>query len=194
MKSTSLLAMAAVSTVLAAALAQGCGGGYGGTSYQAPPPPPSSPTPGPVVHVNFFGNGNGSIPAGAPFNATVTGYTQQAHAQVMAFAPGEMITITNDDTVMHTINVHSSFPAMDTDTSASGTNVFADGYRSGLISPGSSVGPLMVTNTAGNLFVDCGVHYVDGMKDGIIVQVGATPGPEATPVSGGNCTGYGCGH
>jgi len=185
---------------LAAVVIEGCGGGYGGGSgYMAPPPPPPnpSPSPGPLIHVNFFGGGNGSIDMGNPFKI-VSGFTQQAHAQVMAFAPGEQITITNNDTVAHTVNVFSAYPTPGPQSTSSAPNggVFGPGFMSGPIAAGNTIGPLMVTNTVGNLFIICGIHFADGMQDGVVVNVGATPGPEATPApsqsGGGGCKGYGC--
>jgi hypothetical protein len=192
-----LIIGSAVAT-LTAVVIQGCGGGgYGGsTAYNPGPPPPPPPTPsaGPLIHINFFGNGNGSIDMGNPFGV-VSGFTQQAHAQVMAFAPGEQIMITNNDTTAHTINVFSSYPTPGPQSTGTAQNggVFGPGYMSGPIAAGASVGPLMVTNTVGNLFVICGIHFADGMQDGVVVNVNATPGPEATVVpGGGGCKGYGC--
>ena len=205
MKMTALtrqLILGSALAAFAAIIVQGCGGGGygGGTAYNPPPPPPPNPSPAPtnVIHVNMFGGGNGSINAGAPFN-TVTGYTQQAHAQVMAFDPGESITITNNDNTAHTINVFSAYPTpgpQSTGTNLNG-NVFGPGFMSGPVAAGATIGPFTVTNTAGNLFIVCGIHWVQyGMQDGIVVQVGATPGPEATPApsqsGGGGCKGYGC--
>jgi len=191
------LALFGLASIAAAAIAAGCGGGgYGATAGNyggGNPPPPPSPTPGPVIHINFLGNGNGSIMT-PPFGV-VSGYTQQAHAQVMAFAPGEQIVVTNNDTTEHTINVFSSYPTPGPQSTASVPNggVFGPGYQSGLLQPGQSTSTLTVTNTPGNLFVLCGIHFSVGMQDGIIVQVGATPGPQATVVpGGGGCHGYGC--
>lgn len=198
------LSAGGVLSVIAAAVIAGCGAGGayggGGNAYGNPGggggggTPSPTPSPGPVVHVNFFGNGNGSITT-PPFGV-VSGFTQQAHAQVMAFAPGEQITITNDDTVEHTVNVASAYPTPGPQSTASVPNggVFGPGYQSGVIAPGATVGPLTVTNTAGNLFIFCGIHFNDGMQDGVVAQVGATPGPEATPSGGGGggCKGYGC--
>ena len=189
---------------LAAGVLSACGGGgYGGSAATYgggggnPSPPPPTPSPGPVIHVNFFGSGNGSINT-APFGM-VSGFTQQAHAEVMAFSPGEQITITNNDVVAHTVNVFSgAFPTPGPQSTASVPNggVFGPGYQSGPISPGQTVGPLMVTNSSGNLFIVCGIHFSQQnpfMQDGVIVQVGATPGPEATvQPGGGGCKGYGC--
>lgn len=201
MKITALtrqLVIGSALATLAAVVIQGCGGGgYGGGTTYNPPPPPTpnpSPSPGPLIHVNFFGNGNGSINSGNPFGV-VSGYTQQAHAQVMAFAPGEQIMITNNDTTAHTINVFSSYPTPGPQSTGTDMNggVFGPGFKSGPIAAGASVGPLNVTNTVGNLFIICGIHFMDGMQDGVVVNVNATPGPEATESSGGGgCKGYGC--
>jgi|HubBroStandDraft_1064217.scaffolds.fasta_scaffold392297_2 plastocyanin len=184
----------------AAAVVAGCGaGGYGGSSaYTAPggggATPGPSPTAGPVVHINFFGSANGTI-NDATFG-TVSGFTQQAHAQVLGFSPGEQITVTNDDTVEHTLNVAAgaAFPTPGPQSTAAVPNggVLGPGYQSGVIQPGQTVGPLTVTNTPGDLYIFCGIHFNDGMKDGIVAQVGATPGPQATTSGGGGCKGYGC--
>jgi hypothetical protein len=190
--------LAALGAAICAAVIAACGGGgYGGSAYVPPggnPSPAASPTAGPLVHINFFGSGNGSIST-APFGV-VSGFTQQAHAQVIGFQPGEQIMITNNDTVTHTLNVFAnSFPTPGPQSTAAVPNggVFGPGYQSGPITPGSNVGPLTVTNAAGNLYIICGIHFVDGMQDGVVVQVNATPGPEATPTSGGGgCHGYGC--
>jgi hypothetical protein len=187
--------------VLAVSLAVGCGGGGGGGyggggSVNNPPPPVPSPSPTmPTVHLNFFGTANGVIVD--PTFGAVSGFTQQRHAQVLGLVPGTQVIIRNNDAVTHTINVMSAFPTPGPQSTAVAANggVFGVGFQSGPLAPGQSVGPLTVTSTAGNLFIFCGIHFVDGMKDGAEVQVGATPGPQATPApapSGGGCHGYGC--
>ena len=199
--SNRLAVLAGIAAALGAAAVAACGGGgYGGSAASygggggGNPPPPPTPSPGPVAHINFFGNGNGSITT-PPFG-TVSGYTQQAHAQVMAFAPGEQITITNNDTTAHTVNVFANaFPTPGPQSTATNLNgnVIGPGFMSGPIPAGQTIGPFMVTNSAGNLFIICGIHFQDGMQDGVVVQVGATPGPEATTSGGGGgCHGYGC--
>lgn len=197
---TRQLILGSALAAFAAVIVQGCGGGgYGSAAYNPPPPPPPnpSPSPGPVVHVNFFGAGNGSIQTGNPF-LIVSGFTQQAHAQVMGFTPGEQIMITNNDTVTHTVNVFSAYPTPGPQSTSTNLNggVFAPGFMSGPLAAGSTIGPFTVTNTVGNLFIICGIHFVDGMQDGLVVNVNATPGPEATPAphqsGGGGCKGYGC--
>jgi hypothetical protein len=176
----------------------GGGGGYGGGGSVNNPPPPPQPSPTatlPTVHLNFFGTANGVF-ADTTFGA-VSGFTQQQHAQVLGLAPGSQVIIKNNDKVTHTINVFSAFPTPGPQSTASAPNggVFGVGFKSGPLAPGQTMGPLTVTGTAGNLFIICGIHFIDGMRDGAVVQVGATPGPEATPApapSGGGCHGYGC--
>lgn len=192
------LGICGVAAVAASAIVAGCGGGgYGGSTMYgggAPPPPAPSPSPGPVVHINFFGPANGTI-TDATFG-TVSGFTQQAHAQVLAFAPAEQITITNNDTVPHTLNVFSAYPTPGPQSTSAVPNggVLAPGYQSGVLQPGQTTSVLTVTNAVGNLFIICGIHFSSGMQDGIVINVSATPGPEATPnpTSSGGCHGYGC--
>ena len=178
-------------------LAAGCGGGGGSMAGPGPQPSPQiSPSPTmPTVHLNFFGSANGTI-SNATFG-TVSGFTQQQHAQVLGLAPGTQVVITNADSVAHTLNVFTTYPTPGPQTTAAAPNggILGAGYQSGVLQAGQSTSALTVTSTTGNLFIICGIHFVDGMKDGIIVQVGATPGPQATPMplpSGGTCRGYGC--
>jgi len=193
---TRQLVLGTVLAAFAAVIVEGCGGGgYGGSAYNPPPPQPKpTPSAGSVVHVNFFGNGNGSI--NTPPFGTVSGFTQQAHAEVMAFSPGEQITITNDDTTTHTLNVFSAYPTPGPQSTATNSNggILGPGYMSGPLSPGQTTPVLAVTSTPGDLYIICGIHFLDGMQDGIVVNVNASPGPEATPVpsASGSCHGYGC--
>lgn len=186
---------------MAISLAIGCGGGGGSTvggggSVNNPPPPQPSPSPTmPTVHINFFGTANGVF-NDATFG-NVSGFTQQRHAQVLGLVPGSQVIVTNNDTITHTINVMAAFPTPGPQSIAAVPNggVFGVGYQSGPLSPGQSVGPLTVTSSPGMLFILCGFHFSMGMRDGAVVQVGATPGPQATPMpapSGGGCHGYGC--
>ena len=181
---------------LAAALVAACGGGAGGaTVYGGPAPQPSVPSQSQVVHVNFFGSGSGSI-----FDAlfgTVKGYTQASHSQVLGLSPGTQVVITNNDTVPHTLNVYSGgYPnPSSVTTAAAGGNVLQAGYQSGILGAGAST-PVLTVGAAGTYYIACALHYqtqLPFMQDGLIVQVGATPGPQATIASGGPpCTGYGC--
>ena len=206
--SSSKLWFGALVAVAALSVAVGCGGGggYGGGGTMVggrgnPSPSPAvSPSPSPssampTVHINFFGAANGSI-VSAVFG-TVSGFTQRQHAQVLGLAPGTQVVLTNNDTVAHTFNVYSgAYPALNNVNTNANPNggVLGAGYQSGPLQPGASTAVLTVTNTTGNLFIVCGFHYGMGMQDGLVVQVGASPGPQATPAPSpsGGCHGYGC--
>jgi len=187
---------------IAAATAAGCGGGGGGgsTTVNGPGPQPSNSAV-PAVQIVLFARNVGSI-NDSTFG-TVQGFTQQAFSQVLGLAPGQQIMLTNGDNVTHTFNVYASYPtappspAGTLNTTSSGTSVLDAGYRSGPIAAGKSVGPLTVTNTLGKLYIACAFHYGSfGMKDGVIVNVNATPGPQASISSGGSpppCKGPYCG-
>ena len=187
---TPRLAAAGLGVLASLAIAAGCGGGgYGSSSMPGAYPSPSPGTA--VIHINFFGSANGVYTD--PAFGNVSGYTQQSHAQVLGLSPGAQVMITNSDTVAHTLNVFAAYPTPGPQSTAAAPNggVLAAGYQTGVLAPGQSTGVLTVTNTPGNLFILCGIHFGMGMQDGIVVNVGATPGPQATG-SGGTCHGYGC--
>jgi hypothetical protein len=191
-RSFSAARVATVALAIAAAVAAGCGGGGGGGSTSAPGPGPQpSVSAVPAVHIVLFSKYVGKI--NDPTFGTVQGFSQQTYSQVLGLTPGQQIMLTNGDTVNHTFNVYSSYPTPPPpngtlDTTPSGTSTLDVGYRSGPIAPGMSVGPLTVTNTIGNLYIACAFHYgSNGMQDGVIVNVNATPGPQASaPSSGGS--------
>lgn len=122
------------------------------------------------------------------WSATVGGFTQATYSQVLGFPPGTMLTITNiSGSIPHTLNViakikkpPANFPSNPTLlTSAHGT-VFKKGFRSGVISPGKSVTVTMAKK--GIYLIGCAFHYLsEGMRDVVVVNANATPGPEATP-------------
>lgn len=186
-----LVAGLALTTALAA-----CGGGGGGGGT-----PPSNngggPTPVPAptgVAAKTIGIALPSGPMGtvntAPYG-TVGGFTQQTYSQVLAFAPGTIVTIKNlSSTNAHTLNVlsTSAFPASPTlSTASSGTNSLDGSYASGSIAPGGSV--TVTLATAGTYYIGCAYHYMTSpsMRDVLLVSASATPGPQATPApsSGG---------
>ena len=176
--------------VIAAATAAGCGGGGGGGSTSAPGPGPQpSISAVPAVQIVLFAHNVGKI--ADPNFGTVQGFTQQLYSQVLGLSPGQQIRLVNGDTVVHTFNVYSAYPTPPPpngtlDTTASGTTVLDAGYRSGPIAAGGSVGPLTVTNTTGNLFIACAFHFgSNNMQDGVVVNVNATPGPQASVDTGG---------
>jgi hypothetical protein len=177
----------AVFAITAAAVA-GCGGGggYGGGTTLPPGPQPSSSAV-PSITILLFARNVGMV--NDPTFGTVQGFSQQTNSQVLGLAPGQQVMLKNGDNVTHTFNVYSAYPTPPPpggtlDTSASETSTLAAGYRSGPIAPGQSVGPLTVTNTNGDLFIACAFHFgSNGMQDGMIVNVGATPGPQASTAS-----------
>ncbi len=134
-----------------------------------------------------------------PTWGTVGGYTQSVRSQVIAFAPGTMITIKNlSSSTPHTLNVigtagapPANFPSNPSlSTSASGGSVFGIGYATGSISPGASVS--VTLSNPGTYLVGCAYHYSSNqMRDVVEVASGATPGPQATaPPGGGGGGGY----
>lgn len=182
--------IAVAAFAIAAAAAAGCGGGGGGgTSVPGPGPQPSVSAV-PAIQIVLFKRNVGSI--NDPMFGTVQGFTQQTDSQVLGLAPGQQIMLTNGDNVTHTFNVYSAYPTPPPpggtlDTTASNTSTLDAGYRSGPIAPGQSVGPLTVTNVNGDLFIACAFHFgSSGMQDGVVVNVGATPGPQASVASGGS--------
>jgi hypothetical protein len=182
--------IAIVALAVAAAVAAGCGGGGGGGSTSAPGPGPQpSVSAVPAVQIVLFAKFVGKI--NDPTFGTVQGFTQQAYSQVLGLTPGQQIMLTNGDSVTHTFNVYSAYPTPPPpngtlDTTPSGTTTLDAGFRSGPILPGASVGPLTVTNTLGNLYIACAFHFgSNGMQDGVVVSVNATPGPQASAPAGG---------
>jgi hypothetical protein len=181
------------SLAIAAATAAGCGGGGGGgTGVPAPMPQPSASAI-PAVNIVLFARNVGSITS--PTFGLVQGFTQQADSQVLGLSPGQQIMLVNGDNKTHTFNVYSTYPTPPPppngtlDTTSSGTSTLDVGYRSGPIAPGGRVGPLTVTNNTGDLFIACAFHFgSNGMQDGIVVNVGATPGPQASVPAGGGGT------
>jgi hypothetical protein len=188
--SSSLAKVALAAFAIAAATVAGCGGGggYGGAAPPGPGPQPSASAV-PSITIVLFARNVGSV--NDPTFGTIQGFTQTANSQVLGLTPGQQIMLKNGDNVTHTFNVYSAYPTPPPvggtlDTSASGTTMLAAGYRSGPITAGSSVGPLTVTNSTGNLFIACAFHFgSNGMQDGMIVNVNATPGPQATAAGGG---------
>ncbi len=181
---------AIIALAISAAVAAGCGGGGGGSTSAPGPGPQPSVSAVPAVHIVLFAQYVGKI--NDPTFGTVQGFSQQNYSQVLGLAPGQQIMLTNGDNVTHTFNVYSAYPTPPPpngtlDTTSSGTSTLDVGYRSGPIAPGTSVGPLTVTNNSGNLYIACAFHFgSNGMQDGVVVNVSATPGPQASIASGGS--------
>ena len=122
-----------------------------------------------------------------PFwKATLGGYTQQGLSQALGFAPRTKLTIKNISPVNdHTLNVvkkikgpPAKFPASPSLGMSPSGGKLQKGYRSGVISWGSSVN--VTLGKAGIYLIGCAFHYHEGMQDVLVVHAGATPGPQAT--------------
>jgi cytochrome oxidase Cu insertion factor (SCO1/SenC/PrrC family) len=128
-----------------------------------------------------------------PVWGTVSGYTQEQTSQIMAYAPGATIMITNlSSNTPHTLNVIGvgatpppNWPANPSLTfSPSGNGVLGAGYASGSLNPGTSV--KVKLTKPGIYLIGCAYHYIEfNMRDVIQVVAGATPGPTASPGPGG---------
>jgi hypothetical protein len=187
---SSFLALIAAAAMLAA-----CGSRYGGSSQpqmaQLPPladqlaiaailPPHTigAGYPDQVGHV--FSH---------KWKADVAGFTQTHYSQILGFPPGTQIKITNISKTgeFHTLNVlatrsgpPANFPKNPSlSFKPSGGKKLVVGYRSGTIKPAHSV---TVTLVKGIYLIGCAYHYKsDNMRDVVVVETGAKPGPTATP-------------
>jgi protein SCO1 len=180
------LCVLAVSAVTACTNGGGLGtiGGGGGGS---PSPPPSGAGIGVGIPTGKIGAEND------PTWGAISGYTQDKTSQVLAFAPGSKITITNlSKNDPHTLNVIAAtngpppqWPASPSlSFYASGNGVLSTNYASGILNPGSSV--TVQLSKPGIYLIGCAFHYVElSMRDIIEVVAGATPGPTASPGPGG---------
>ena len=189
LRSLHLARIAIAALILSGAVIAGCGGGGGGGTTAPGPGPQPSVSAVPAVQIVLFSKFVGSI--NQPPFGTVQGFTQQTYSQVLGLSPGQQIMLTNGDTHTHTFNVYAAYPTPPPpggtlDTTPSNTTTLDVGYRSGPIAPGTSVGPLTVTNTLGNLYIACAFHFgSNNMQDGAVVSVNATPGPQASAPAGG---------
>ncbi len=183
------LAIALAIVALATAAACTNGGGLGSVNSGGGGTP--SPLPSGGIGV--------AIPTGKigvendPVWGTVSGYTEEQTSQIMAFAPGATVTITNlSSTTPHTLNVIAvggtpppNWPANPSlSFSPSGSGVLGADYASGSLNPGSSV--KVKLSSPGIYLLGCAYHYIEfNMRDVIQVVAGATPGPTASPGPGG---------
>lgn len=177
------LAVAAVTACTNGGGLGSIGGGGGGS----PSPLPSSSAIGLGIPTGKIGVEND------PVWGTVSGYTQEKTAQVLAFAPGSQITITNlSKNTPHTLNVIAAsngpppqWPASPSlSFYANGNGKLGVGYASGIVNPGTSV--TVTLSKVGTYLIGCAFHYVsNNMRDVIQVVAGATPGPTASPGPGG---------
>jgi plastocyanin len=130
--------------------------------------------------------GLGTIKSGH-WGATLGGFTQQRFSQALGFPPGTKITIRNlSKSITHTLDVveviakpPAHFPTSPKlSIPAHGDGKLETGYASGPIKPGKSVTVTLVK--AGTYLIGCAFHYSLGMRDVLVVEKDATPGPQAT--------------
>ena len=123
------------------------------------------------------------------WKADVAGFTQSHYSQLLGFPPGTKLKITNVSKTgeFHTLNViakRSGPPANFPKNpklllTPNGGHILKAGFRSGTIKPGQS---FTVTLDKGIYLIACEYHYVsDNMRDVLVVEDGAKPGPTATP-------------
>lgn len=120
--------------------------------------------------------------------ATLGGFTQTSYSQALGFPPGTKITIRNlSKSITHTLDVVKVItkppaifpPNPKLSIPAKGGGKLQAGYASGAIKPGKSVTVTLVK--AGIYLIGCAYHYRSGMRDVLVVQPHATPGPQASP-------------
>ncbi len=193
--------MIAIGVALAGLAVSACGGRFGGGGAGAPsntvmlPPVDSdlivyATMPKNTIGEELPGEGLGQVHDGH-WKATVGGFTQETRSQVLGFPPGTKLTIKNlSKSVTHTLDVvkvvfgpPAYFPKdPKLSVPAHGHGQLEVGYASGPIKPGKSVTVTLVK--AGKFFLGCAYHYRDGMRTVIVVEKGATPGPQATAPRG----------
>jgi len=187
--------LAALAVVVAAAALAACAGHYAGndaTSYALPGMPDLK------ITAKLPNGSSNYIDEELPFegigtvndtfwSATLGGFTQQQYAQALGFPPGTQITLTNISTsIHHTLNVveaikgpPANFPSNPKLLTTAHGKFLKTGFRSGAINPGSSVSVLL--KKKGIYLIGCAFHYADGMRDVLVVEANATPGPQGTP-------------
>jgi len=125
------------------------------------------------------------------WKATLGGFTQTHYAQALGFKPHTKLTILNlSHSITHTLDVvkvvkrpPALFPKNPKlPVAKQGGSDLELGYASGPIKPGKSVTVLL--DKPGIYEFGCAFHYHEGMKDLIVVEPGATPGPQGTPPGG----------
>jgi plastocyanin len=122
------------------------------------------------------------------WNATFGGFTQETRSQALGFKPNTKLTIVNlSHDITHTLDVvkeikgpPADFPANPKlSISAQGHGKLETGYASGPIKPRKSVTVTLVK--AGIYLIGCAFHYHEGMRDVLVVEPDASPGPQGTP-------------
>lgn len=122
------------------------------------------------------------------WQATVGGFTQKSYSQTLGFKPNTKLTILNlSKSVTHTLDVVEEIkgppakfpknPKLPVQKQLAGK--LESGYASGPIKPGKSVTVHLIK--PGTYLIGCAFHYHEGMRDVLVVEANASPGPQATP-------------
>lgn len=119
------------------------------------------------------------------WRAFLSGFTQQRYSQALGFPPGTVLTIKNiSSDVQHTFNVlrersgpPAHFPCCPNLSKSRRGSEIKVGYASGVINPLLSV--TVKAKKPGIYLVGCAFHY-SRMHDVLVIEKGATPGPQAT--------------
>jgi hypothetical protein len=193
--------LAALFVGLTAALVAACAGHYGGsgasdaTTYAFPGMPNLTFTAklpsGSCCYINeeLPQDGLGTV-HDKYWHNTLGHMSQQQYSQALGFPPNTQVTIQNIDNVPHTLNVVGKIkgppakfpPHPQMTTGPSGGGVLQKGYASGIIYPGGSV--TVTLGKKGIYLIGCAFHYnakyYPHMRDVIVVEPSATPGPQGT--------------
>ncbi|MBV9719416.1 MAG: hypothetical protein JOZ77_08850 [Candidatus Eremiobacteraeota bacterium] len=184
----------AFSVALMAALASACAGHAGSngvtnaTTFTVPGMPDLTFTAkapsGATIAVELPADGLGTIKDNY-WHRTFGHFSQQQYSQALGFPPLTQLNIQNIDSVEHTFNVvrkiqgpPANFPRNPNLSFNPSGGPLGKGYASGIIYPGKSV-PVTL-GKKGIFLIGCAFHYLDGMRDLIVVEPGATPGPQGT--------------
>jgi plastocyanin len=183
---------AALAVACAAAALAACAGHYAnGNSYTLPNMPdlritatlPDGTSTGISEELPSEGIGTVSDPF---WKATLGGFTQQQFAQALGFPPGTKLTITNiSGSISHTLNVVEKikkppavFPSNPKLSFTASGGPLMKKYASGVISPGGHV--TVTLGKKGIYLIGCAFHYSEGMRDVLVINANATPGPQGT--------------
>lgn len=191
--------LAALALALVAVALTACAGRYGGSSpasgatYALPGMPDLTITATLPRGTHIHGTINTELPTEGlgrihdhHWKAMLGGYTQEQFSQALGFPPGTKITIKNiSQTLSHTLNVvaeidgpPAAFPSHPRLRTKPSGGKLRKGYASGVIAPGSSV--TVTLGKSGTYLIACAFHYYEGMRDVLVIDNDATPGPQAT--------------
>ena len=119
----------------------------------------------------------------------IGGFTQMTYAQVLAFPPGTKITVHNlSKTTEHTFNVVGKTTKVAGQVPRETAVVHSQRrqVRSSLVSLAARSNQENRSRSRsqkrGTYLIECAFHYKEGMRDVLIVEKKAKPGPQGTPI------------